>query len=103
MMLRLQRWSIGAVPLNRTSSFPERGPMSVLCRLKMSCPSTACVGARGGETQAQPAVRGRVRPVVPGVRNGLLKAGAPVRVTLPGANCFISWEAGAAMLQHRPA
>ena len=41
--------------------------------------------------------------VVAGVRNGLLKAGAPVRVALPGGELFISWEEGGDVQMTGPA
>ena len=41
--------------------------------------------------------------MVAGVRNGLLKAGMPVRVTLPGGELFISWEEGGDVQMTGPA
>ena len=55
----------------------------------------------GGETQA--CGTGACAAVVAGVRNGLLKAGAPVRVTLPGGELFISWEEGGDVQMTGPA
>ena len=54
-----------------------------------------------GETQA--CGTGACAAVVAGVRNGLLKAGAPVRVTLPGGELFISWEEGGDVQMTGPA
>ena len=54
-----------------------------------------------GETQA--CGTGACAAVVAGVRNGLLKAGAPVRVTLPGGELFISWEQGGDVQMTGPA
>ena len=54
-----------------------------------------------GETQA--CGTGACAAVVAGVRNGLLKAGTPVRVTLPGGELFISWEEGGDVQMTGPA
>ena len=54
-----------------------------------------------GETQA--CGTGACAAVVAGVRNGLLKAGAPVRVALPGGELFISWEEGGDVQMTGPA
>ena len=55
------------------------------------------------ELETQACGTGACAAVVAGVRNGLLKAGAPVRVTLPGGELFISWEEGGDVQMTGPA
>ncbi|KLT73424.1 diaminopimelate epimerase [Neisseria arctica] len=54
-----------------------------------------------GETQA--CGTGACAAVVAGVRLGLLKAGAPVKVSLPGGDLFIEWQPGSNVLMTGPA
>ncbi|PSJ80457.1 diaminopimelate epimerase [Neisseria iguanae] len=74
------------------NQFPERvnvGFMQVVDRQSIKLR----VHERGtGETQA--CGTGACAAVVAGVRLGLLDGGVPVKVSLPGGDLFISWQAG---------
>ena len=81
--------------------FPERVNVGFL-QIEDELSVRLRVFERGvGETQA--CGTGACAAVVAGVRNGLLKAGAPVRVTLPGGELFISWEDGGDVQMTGPA
>lgn len=83
------------------NQFPERvnvGFMQVIDRRSVKLR----VYERGtGETQA--CGTGACAAVVAGVRLGLLDGGVPVKVTLPGGDLFISWQAGEDVMMTGPA
>ncbi|WP_082790459.1 diaminopimelate epimerase [Bergeriella denitrificans] len=83
------------------TQFPERvnvGFMQVVDR----CAVRLRVYERGaGETQA--CGTGACAAVVAGVRLGLLDAGVPVRVSLPGGDLFIEWQPEQDVLMTGPA
>lgn len=81
--------------------FPERVNVGFMQIIGRDAVRLRVYERGAGETQA--CGTGACAAVVAGVRLGLLDAGVPVKVTLPGGDLFVSWTSGEDVVMTGPA